>query len=58
VTQLDALVRLKVDGRFVTFEEARQLQIDLPHCHVDRVVARNPDRTPAVEKLKRERLRL
>ncbi len=37
LTKLKSLEWLKVDGRFVSHDEARQLQLDMPHCHVQRI---------------------
>jgi hypothetical protein len=37
LTKLSALEWLKVDGRFVSHEDLRHLQVAMPHCHVQRV---------------------
>ncbi len=37
VTKLPALEWLKVDGRYVSHDEARKIQVAMPHCHVQRL---------------------
>jgi hypothetical protein len=37
IPRLSSLEWLKVDGRYVSHEEARQLQVAMPHCHVQRL---------------------
>jgi hypothetical protein len=37
VTKVGSLEWLKVDGRFVSHDEARRLQLAMPHCHVQRI---------------------
>jgi hypothetical protein len=37
ITKLPALEWLKVDGRYVSHDEARKIQVAMPHCHVQRL---------------------
>jgi hypothetical protein len=37
VVKLTGLEWLKVDGRYVSHEEARKIQVAMPHCHVQRL---------------------
>jgi hypothetical protein len=37
LTDLKSLQWVKVDGRYLSHDEARQLQLMLPHCHVQRI---------------------
>jgi hypothetical protein len=37
VTGLTRLEWLKVDGRYVSHDEARKIQVAMPHCHVQRL---------------------
>jgi Leucine-rich repeat (LRR) protein len=37
VTKLAGLEWLKLDGRYVSHDEARKIQVAMPHCHVQRL---------------------
>ena len=37
ITKLTGLEWLKVDGRYVSHDEARKIQVAMPHCHVQRL---------------------
>jgi hypothetical protein len=37
ITKLRGLEWLKVDGRYVSHDEARKIQVAMPHCHVQRL---------------------
>ncbi|HEX2476670.1 MAG TPA: hypothetical protein VHK01_18095 [Lacipirellulaceae bacterium] len=37
ITRLTGLEWLKVDGRYVSHDEARKIQVAMPHCHVQRL---------------------
>jgi hypothetical protein len=37
ITKLTGLEWLKVDGRYVNHDEARKIQVAMPHCHVQRL---------------------
>ncbi|HJQ80707.1 MAG TPA: hypothetical protein VJ828_12160 [Lacipirellulaceae bacterium] len=37
ITKLTGLEWLKVDGRYVSHDEARRIQVAMPHCHVQRL---------------------
>jgi hypothetical protein len=37
ITRMGKLLRLKLDGRYVSAEEARQMQLAMPNSHVHRI---------------------
>jgi Leucine-rich repeat (LRR) protein len=37
ITKMPGLEWLKVDGRYVSHDEARKIQVAMPHCHVQRL---------------------